>query len=549
MIDRDAKKYYKKINTTFVGVNKQDDFAKMFINLLKSGNTTLYQKERRERRIFDDSWMDSLEQAIPVIDKLTRKPRETLKKTSMVVPVERAKRVDKDTIRHLASNTQFIKNIDKDGNVLPSKVLTSFSDSDLGTYENRFLRSLVDNLYIFVEKRYDLIIKKMHTEYVNFLNVKSEIEWQGATIDYDVTLKINQNMESDEIDQQNQILLDRITALRTSVTNFKLSKFMMDMKEFAPIQPPIMQTNLLQKNVDFRRCYDLWILIEQVDRIGYDVDVFERNIEFKDQYLADIENTLMVLYATVANNQTSEFVINQTTPYDYRKTKRPKISKTNIEDISIEPGYYQMENHGLSQYYLEQIKKSNFSRFKTLTEAGISVNESVDIVFKQIASISNAVYEDYIKSNYKTDNLKTFQEKIKIQQDIIDIYKQIEKIKRDDIRQLTTNKAIELLQLRNFKDAIKKEKELERLAKEHEKELERLEKEKQKRLREEEQAAKQRKIENAKKVLEEARLERKARVAKEKEEALAKKNKEKEFQKKLKEKETSKNKKGTTKKS
>ncbi|HOW38584.1 MAG TPA: hypothetical protein PLZ76_06705, partial [Bacillota bacterium] len=79
MGDTNAKKYYKKLNTTFTGVNKSDDFARVFLNVLKSGSTSLYQKERRERRIFDDSWMNAVEDAIPVIDKVTRSPRENLK--------------------------------------------------------------------------------------------------------------------------------------------------------------------------------------------------------------------------------------------------------------------------------------------------------------------------------------------------------------------------------------------------------------------------------------------------------------------------------------
>jgi len=345
MKEKDAKRYFKKINTTFVGVNKQDDFAKMFANILKSGNTTLYQKERRERRIFDDSWMTAVEEAVPVIDKLTRHPRENLKKTSSVVPVERAKRIDKDTVRHLAANTQLIRSIDRDGNVMPTKVLTSYSESDLGTYENRFLRSLVDNLYMFIEKRYDLIIKKMHTEYVNFLNVKSELEWNNAKIDYDITFKINSTMSEDEIDKKNQDLLNRITELRTSITNFKMSNFMRDMKEFPPVMPPIMQTNIMSKNKDFRRCYELWIIIEQVDRIGYDVDVFERDVEFNDEYLSHVENAMTYLYSVVANNQVDDFVLSQDTPFDYRKTKRPRVSKSNEQDLYIAPGFYQLENY------------------------------------------------------------------------------------------------------------------------------------------------------------------------------------------------------------
>jgi len=509
---QDAKNYFKKVNTTFIGLNKQEQFAKTFINLLDSGDIELYQKERRERRIFDDSWMKAVEEAIPVIDKLTRRPRENLKKTQMVVPVERAKKVDKDTVRHLASNTQFIKEFDRDGNVIPTKVLTSFSESDLGTYENRFLRTLVDNLFMFIEKRYDLIMKKMHTEYVNHLNIKSKVTWFEAVLDYDITFQIHRNMTEDEIDKRNQNLLNRIIEIRTAITNFKLSKFMMDMKEFAPITPPILQTNIIMKNVDFKRCYDLWILVEQADKIGFDVDTFERDVEFEEAYLSQIENALMFLYATVAYNQTEDFVLDITHPFEYRKTKRPKINKTNPSDLYIQPGYYQMENYQLSQYVLDQVRKSNVGRFKTLTEAGIPVKESLDIIFKQVNDIATSVYEDYIKNNFHPEEKKTLEEKAKVEQEIIDIYKQLEQIKKDDLRTLQTARAISLLNLRNTKDAIKRKNDEEKLLLEQEKEQERLAKEAEKQQREQERLEKKRKIEQAKKILEEAKLERNRRA-------------------------------------
>ncbi len=461
MDEIDVKKYFKKINTTFVGVNKQDDFARKFMNLLESGNITLYQKERRERRIFDDSWMDSVEGIIPVIDKLTRNPRETLKKVSHVVPVERAKRIDADTIRHLAQNTHLIKNVDESGAVMPTKVLTYYNEADLGTYENRFLRSLVDKLYLFIEKRYDLIVQKMHTEYINYLNVKSEVEWNEATIEYDVTMRINQTMPKDEIDRKNQELFDRMTNMRTAITNFKMSEFMREMREFAPVNPPIMKTNIIMKNPDFRQCYYLWVLMDQVDRIGYDVEVYERDVEFDERYLAEVENMLMVIYATIANNQIDEFMIGEEVPYEYKKAKKPRIRKSDQNDQYVQPGYYEFENNQLNQYYLDQIRSSNYSRFKSLQEAGIPLEESIDIIFQQINLISNAVYEDYIKHMFKPEEEKSIEDKIRIQEQILDVYRQIERIKREDMRQLSTNKAIALLNLRNYQDELKKAKKLE----------------------------------------------------------------------------------------
>ncbi|NLF49149.1 MAG: DUF2357 domain-containing protein [Acholeplasmataceae bacterium] len=508
MAEKDIKRYFKKINTTFVGVNKQDEFAKMFLNVIKSGNTTLYQKERRERRIFDDSWMDSVEGTIPVIDKLTRNPREVLKKISLVVPVERAKKVDSDTIRHLAQNTHLIKSVSESGEVVPTKVLTHYNEADLGTYENRFLRSLVDKLYIFIEKRYDLIVKKMHTEYVNYLNVKSEVEWNDAVIEYDINLRINQTMSQDEVDKKNQELFDRMSQIRKAITVFKMSDFMQEMRQFAPVTPPIMKTNILMKNTDFRQCYYLWVLMDQVDRIGYDVDVFERDVTFEEGYLSEIENMLMVLYATIANNQIDEFVLNQDQPFEYRKTKRPRIKKNEPADEYVKPGYVEFEDNQLNQYYLDQIRSGNYSRFKSLQEAGVPLEESIDIVFQKINMITNAVYEDYVKATFNPDLEKSVEDKIKVQEKILEVYRQIEKIKREDIRQLSTNKAIALLNLRNFQDELKKIKAEEQAELAKEQEAERQEKREEQKSKEQLDLEKKRQLQKAKRVLAEAKKER-----------------------------------------
>lgn len=509
MNEKDVKRYYKKINTTFVGVNKQDEFAKIFINLLKSGNTTLYQKERRERRIFDDSWMDSVEGTIPVIDRLTRHPRENLKKVSSVVPVELAKKVDKDSVRHLAQNTFLIKAIEADGTVTPSKILTHYNEADLGTYENRFLRSLIDKLYLFIEKRYEVIVKKMHTEYINQLNLKSEVLWNEATIEFDINLRINQTMPRDEIDRRNQELFDRMSEIRTSITNFKLSSFMTQMRQFAPVTPPIMKTNIITKNPDFRMCYYLWVLMDQVDRIGYDVDVFERDIPFEDAYLSQIENMLMVMYATVANNLEDDYLVTQETPFEYRKSKRPKIRKTDPNDSTLTPGYVGFENNEINQFYLDQIKSHNIGRFKTLQEAGISVDDAIDIIFKQINLITNAVYEDYVKYMYQTENAETLEEKIAIQGKILEVYRLIEKIKREDMRQFSTNKAIALLNLRNFQDELNENKRQEKAAKKKILDEQQKAREAQKQKTLDAEKSKKEQVERAKKVLEAAEKARK----------------------------------------
>jgi hypothetical protein len=232
--------------------------------------------------------------------------------------------------------------------VQPTNILTTFYESDLGTYENRFLKTLVDKLDIFIEKRHSLLVQKMRTEYVNFFNVKSDVDWDGADIGFDVTLKIKEPLPKDEADVKNLEMFDRITKLKTTVENLKASNFMNQMKGFIPVVPPIQKTNLIMKNPDFRTCYNLWIMMDSIDQIGFDVEVFERDIQFDDEYIEDVYNGLMVFFATLADHQKEEFELANENPYEFRQEKKPKIAKFVPIDIQPEAGHIQLESNHLN---------------------------------------------------------------------------------------------------------------------------------------------------------------------------------------------------------
>lgn len=504
-----AKRYYKKINTTFEGVNKLDDFAKQYINLLESSKIELYQKERRERRIFDDSWLSNIEGIIPIIDKLMRSPKETLKKVSEVVPVERAKKIDSSTIRHLAANTQLIKKTNKKGEIQPTKLLTSFSEQELGTYENRFLMTLVDKIHTFLEIWYRLINHKMNTEYINYLKVNSTIEYQNANIDYDITLKIKRNMEDDAVCKKNQELFDRMKELRDTINNYKNSSFMRQMQNFAPIRPPIMKTNIIMKNIEFSQCYDLWLFLDTVDRVGYETDVLERNVQFDEEYIKQIENTMMVLYATVANNQIEEFALSHEQPFTYRKVKTPKVITKIEADQYLDSGEYVFKDETLNQYFLDQIKKNNIQRYETLVEAGIPKDKSIEIIHQKLLEIADGAFQDFINYTFNPEDEKDLQKKIDIQSEIVKTYREIEKVKRENLKNIETEKALAILNLNNYREELnqriaKKKAEIEaRKAEERRLDLQRKKQIAQERL------AKKKKINRAKELLEKAERARK----------------------------------------
>ncbi|MGM0495858.1 MAG: DUF2357 domain-containing protein [Bacillota bacterium] len=522
MKDGTAKRYYKKLNTTFKGVNKTDSFAKQFLNLINSGKAEMYQKEKLEKRIFDDSWIADIENIVPVIDKITRNPREILYKYQEVVPIERAKKTDPDTIKHLAANTQFIRDVDRSGNVMPTKVLTSRHDSTINIYENRFLMTLVNKLHQFVEIRSNLIIDKMNTEYVNILKVKSKLSWESTEINYDINLRINRDIDDDEIADKNQELLDRLTEVRKGVSNLKLSRFMKEMASYPPVRPPIMKTNIIMKNVDFKKCYDLWLKLDRVDQIGYEIDGFDRNLLNDDKNQENIKNAMMVLYATVANSQADEFGVINSDPFNYYREKKPKILDRIDEDKYLEPGVYGIRDNRLNQYFLERIRFCNEKEYTSLIDADIPEIDSIRMIYENLQEIADAAYVDFLQNKFVPENEKTIEDKIEMQKKVLKYYRDIEKAKQQNNRNFRKQKSLAKLKLDNYRDDLKAKREAIRQAKKAEEERIRQEKMAKLDAKAREKIIKQEKLAKAKKILEDAK---KARMKKKQEKKQNKKNK------------------------
>jgi exonuclease SbcC len=513
MKDGTAKRYYKKIKTTFSGVNNTDKFAKQFINLINSSDNEMYHKERLERRLFSDKWLDPIEDVIPVIDKITRNPRETLRKFQEVLPVERAKKTDTDTIKHLAANTQFIREINEDGDVTPSKVLTSRHDSSIDTYENRFLMSLIKKLHMYLGYRSKIIVEKMHSDYVHSLNVNSKIKWHNTEIDYDINLNIRKQVEIDSIASQNQRLLDRVTEVRKGISSLMLSPFMKEMSGYLEVKPPIMKTNILMKNIDFKQCYDLWLNLERVDKIDYEVDGFDRNLLEDKENRENIKNTMMVMYASMVNIQESDIGVVNGLPYNYFREKKLKVLDYVDTEKHLEAGSYVIENHHLNQYFLEQMRSKSENDYKSLLESGDSEQESIRKVYENLQEIADNAFINFLNHQFNPENKKTIEEKIEMQMIILEYYRDIGKAKREKNKEFREMKSTANEILNDYKAQLREKKAAIRAAEKAEEEKIRLENLPTLEIKAREERIKNQKIAECQKILDDAK---KARMRKKK---------------------------------
>lgn len=106
---------------------------------------------------FDYSWVDMIEETIPYLDNIVRTPKKFLAQEEEVVPVEKAKKISMETIKHLAQHTNLIQDVTEDGTITPSAVLNIHKEETYDLYENRFIFSLLNNLYMFIQQRKEAV--------------------------------------------------------------------------------------------------------------------------------------------------------------------------------------------------------------------------------------------------------------------------------------------------------------------------------------------------------------------------------------------------------
>ena len=214
---------------------------------LKNTNSKTEVKSIINKISLDYSWVDVLNESVPYLDTIIRNPRRFIVQEEDIVPIEKTKKVSEESIKHLAVHTNLIQEVDEEGMVKPLKLLNIFKEETIDLYENRFIYSLIMNLYSFV--RNQLTYREQSTSNTEERLVKYEANTnynnQNITINMDIVSKNN-----DEVVESEDVLKDReekINNIKEILEDFMASKFMKAMSNATPVRSPIRKTNVILK--------------------------------------------------------------------------------------------------------------------------------------------------------------------------------------------------------------------------------------------------------------------------------------------------------------
>ena len=271
--------------TTQVEENLEDDrYFQYLFEMIQAGDNTLQQKNRILHKVVDERWLTIVEEGIDAIFNIVDKPRRFIKTSEEVVPVALAKKITADSVRHLSQNTQFI-NQNAAGEIEPTKILTVTTEESYDLYENRFVYHLIQRLFTFVDKRTDVIFWSTGDETCNVMSMESKVDDAYEEISYKVEMTIKNRQSYVENDSDHMDLFKRIDRVRRMSRTLRQSPFCEIMKGCARVHSPIQRTNLMMKDRDYRKCYQLWQFIESYDEVGYTIEEQDSALQFDEEYL------------------------------------------------------------------------------------------------------------------------------------------------------------------------------------------------------------------------------------------------------------------------
>ncbi len=233
--------------------------AQRFINLTSSD---IIVKRSIDAKTSDTSWIDMVEECIPYLDNIIRNPRRFIASEENIVPIEKAKVVTEESIRHLAQHTSLIQEVQEDGTVIPLKLLNVYREETVDLYENRFIKSLVDNLYQFVNK------KLTESDQRSYAKVDDEVSYNGVMKKNDLQVEVKLNITSKKNTEVNKnkdghTLSERIEHIKEVLQAYNSSPFIKSLKESSPVRSPIRKTNVILKDPNFKKALELWEYLEK----------------------------------------------------------------------------------------------------------------------------------------------------------------------------------------------------------------------------------------------------------------------------------------------
>lgn len=361
---------YTSFSEQMEPIQEDSRYFRYLFEMAQASGTTIEQQREELVKVVDEEWISMIEDSLDAINTIIEKPRRFITTEEEVVPVSLAKKISADSVRHLSQNTQFLAPSD-DGGVHPTRILNVNTVETYDLYENRFIYHLIQRLLTFVDKRTDVIFWSTGNEIRNRFKMHSKIDDAYEEIEYNVEMTVKNRQSFAENDADNMDVFMRIDRVRRLVMALRGASFCQIMNGCSAVRSPIQRTNLIMKDPNYRKCYQLWQFMERYDKVGYNIDVQQQALAFDDEYMVQMYTNLINNY-TVFKSLTDDERNLQELESVHPEPVAPKFIKE-IKEVQVDsPDLPDVE---VRRVFVEEVTQAQLDAEQALAEAREQIEE------------------------------------------------------------------------------------------------------------------------------------------------------------------------------
>lgn len=361
---------YTSFSEQMEPIQEDSRYFRYLFEMAQASGTTIEQQREELVKVVDEEWISMIEDSLDAINTIIEKPRRFITTEEEVVPVSLAKKISADSVRHLSQNTQFLAP-SEDGGVHPTRILNVNTVETYDLYENRFIYHLIQRLLTFVDKRTDVIFWSTGNEIRNRFKMHSKIDDAYEEIEYNVEMTVKNRQSFAENDADNMDVFMRIDRVRRLVMALRGASFCQIMNGCSAVRSPIQRTNLIMKDPNYRKCYQLWQFMERYDKVGYNIDVQQQALAFDDEYMVQMYTNLINNYTVFKSLTDDERNLQELESVQHAPVA-PKFIKEIQEVQADSPDLPDVE---VRRVFVEEVTQAQLDAEQALAEAREQIEE------------------------------------------------------------------------------------------------------------------------------------------------------------------------------
>jgi len=259
--------------------------------------------------------------------------------------------------------------------------------------------TLIYRLKDYIGRRVKIMENELMAKKSTHLSIENNFKYRNADYIINVDVKRSEEVVERKIDENNQNVLEKARKIYKLILHLCNGQFMQILKKFKTVSSPIMKTQVILKNPDFKNAYYLWLYLDKNSDLEFSSCIDTVNKRFTPIYKKQLDQVNLMLFSTLMLNSGFE------TDSEEVKTKEKKAQiLTKLPgEIETDPVSYKVEDNTINEFYLNRSKQILKKQFDSYLEETSDYKLSLKKALESTMAITNSLYESFFSINADED--------------------------------------------------------------------------------------------------------------------------------------------------